>query len=171
MATCSSAAHAELNILPRVAVRGGAVATAALCAGALVNAAAALRATARASFTILARVALLGGGVAMASVSVGALVQAAAAMRTAAHAAIIIVVRVTFRETRAVLPAPAQEKRSSPVLGVFVASWNCRTRPCCGMDVVHRAAHPSAQFHHFSNTALLCRPLPIFFLAFRSRIP
>jgi len=108
--------------LPRVAVRGGAVATAALCAGALVNAAAALRATSRASCTILARVALLRGEVAMASVSVGELVQAAAAMRTAAHAALIIVVRVTFRGTRAVPPAPAQEKRSSPVLGVLVAS-------------------------------------------------
>ena len=118
-AAVSGATYTEVKIFPRVEVRGGAVATAAVCAGALVTAAAAVRAAARASFTIFARVGLLDGGVTMASVWVGALGQVAAAMRAAAHAALIIVARVTFRETRAVPPAPAQEKRSSPVLGVW----------------------------------------------------
>lgn len=93
-AAVRTAVYAELNIVQCVAVRGGAVATAAVCARALGNACAAMRAAARTALNFLARIALRGGALTMGAVCVGALIQAAAAMRAAAHTALNIVARV-----------------------------------------------------------------------------
>jgi len=93
-AAVRAALYVEMNIVLYLAGRGGAVATATLCAGSVGNAGAAVRAVEREGLSFLARVALRGGASAMTEVCVGALVQAAAAMHVAAHAALNIVARV-----------------------------------------------------------------------------
>ena len=89
-------------------VRGGVVATVAVCAGAMGNAGAAMRAAARASLNSLARVALCGGALVMASVCVEAFLQAAAALHAAAHTS-SRPSRCRFGKSSAGRPGPAQE--------------------------------------------------------------
>jgi len=77
--------YAELIIVQCVTVRGGVMVTAAVRAGAMGDAGAAMRAAVRTALNLLARVALRGGAFEMAARCVGALVQAASAMYAAAH--------------------------------------------------------------------------------------
>jgi len=77
--------YAELIFLECVTVCGGVMVTAAVRAGAMGNAGAAMRAAVRATLNLLACVALRGDAFEMAALCVGALVQAASAMYAAAH--------------------------------------------------------------------------------------
>jgi len=77
--------YAELKGVQCATVRSGVVATAAVCAGSMGNAGAAMRAAARASLNFLARVALCRGALVMAAVCVEAFGQAAAPCRRRAH--------------------------------------------------------------------------------------
>jgi len=99
--------YAALIIVQCVTVRCGVMVTAAVRAGAMGNAGAAMRAAVRATLNLLARVSLRGGALAMAAVCVGALVQAASAMYAAAHTS-SRVSRCQLRKSRAGRPAAAQ---------------------------------------------------------------
>jgi len=77
--------YAELIIFQCVTVRGGAMVKAAVRAGAMGNAGAAMRAAVRATLNLLERVALRGGAFKKTALCVGALVQAASTMYAAAH--------------------------------------------------------------------------------------
>jgi len=99
--------YAELIIVQCVMVRGGVMVTAAVCAGAMGNAGAAMRTAVRATLNLLARVALRGAALEMAAVCVGALVQAASAMYAAAHT-LSRASRCQLRKWRAGRPAAAQ---------------------------------------------------------------
>jgi len=71
-AAVHAAVYAELKGVQCATVRGGVVATAAVCPRAMGNAGAAMRAAARASLNCLARVALCGDALVMAPVCVEA---------------------------------------------------------------------------------------------------
>jgi len=107
--------YAELKVVQRVTVRGGVMVTAAVRAGAMGNAGAAMRAAVRATLNQFARVALRGGAFEVASLCVKALVQAASAMYAAAHTS-SRASRCQLRKSCAGRPAPAQKNRRSSLV-------------------------------------------------------
>jgi len=88
-------------------VHGDVVATAAVCAGAMGDGGAALRAAVPATLDFLARVTLRGGALATAAVRSWTSVLAVAAMHAAAHTS-SRVSRCQVRKSRAGRPASAQ---------------------------------------------------------------
>ena len=112
--------YAELKGVQCATVRSGVVATAAVCAGAMGSAGAAMRAAARASLNFLARVALCGGALVMAPVCADAIFQAAAALHAAAHTS-SPPSRCPFWKSSAGRPAPAQEYAVMASAGAYGA--------------------------------------------------
>ena len=104
--------------------------TAAVRAGAMGNAGAAMRAAVRATLNQFARVALRGGAFEVASLCVKALVQAASAMYAAAHTS-SRASRCQLRKSCAGRPAPAQKNRRSSLVLVEWLEVAILGRSCC----------------------------------------